>query len=62
MCGHVDVNGHDMWREEINLIVRQMANDLKKKEIFSSFESLPGKQHDMARREDEKRRALFENC
>ncbi|KAK6731843.1 hypothetical protein RB195_007976 [Necator americanus] len=42
MCGHVDVNGHDMWREEINLIVRQMANDLKKKKIFSSLPSPKG--------------------
>uniref|UniRef100_W6N9H6 Strumpellin domain containing protein n=1 Tax=Haemonchus contortus TaxID=6289 RepID=W6N9H6_HAECO len=28
MCEHVDVNGHDMWREEVDAILRRTARDL----------------------------------
>ncbi|EYB91544.1 hypothetical protein Y032_0204g1866 [Ancylostoma ceylanicum] len=33
MCEHVDINGHDMWREEVDSLVRQMANDLKERKL-----------------------------
>ncbi|VDO48208.1 unnamed protein product [Haemonchus placei] len=28
MCEHVDVNGHDMWREEVDAVLRRTAKDL----------------------------------
>ncbi|PIO69872.1 hypothetical protein TELCIR_08290 [Teladorsagia circumcincta] len=28
MCEHVDINGHDMWREEVDAILRGTAKDL----------------------------------
>ncbi|VDM81611.1 unnamed protein product [Strongylus vulgaris] len=33
MCEHVDINGYDMWREEIDSIVHRMANELKEKKL-----------------------------
>ncbi|KAK5977067.1 hypothetical protein GCK32_008829 [Trichostrongylus colubriformis] len=28
MCEHVDINGHDMWREEVDAVLRRTAKDL----------------------------------
>ncbi|VDM80627.1 unnamed protein product, partial [Strongylus vulgaris] len=33
MCEHVDINGYDMWREEIDALVHRMANELKEKKL-----------------------------
>ncbi|KAK6058706.1 hypothetical protein COOONC_03724 [Cooperia oncophora] len=87
MCEHVDINGHDMWREEVDAVLRRTAKDLMERgltpqtsgknatavpalslnfqfdvEAFRSiFQPLYGKQYDMARCQNEKGCAFFEN-
>ncbi|KAJ1374630.1 hypothetical protein KIN20_037361 [Parelaphostrongylus tenuis] len=31
MCGHVDINGYDMWRSEVDCILMQMTKDVMEK-------------------------------
>ncbi|VDM57935.1 unnamed protein product [Angiostrongylus costaricensis] len=31
MCGHVDINGYDMWRAEVDCILMQMTTDVMEK-------------------------------